>query len=332
MIEFIFTLDYEIYGNGIGSLRELVHEPMEVLRSVFRKWRVPCVVFVEAAELEVIEKQGSDPYSAHVRDQVRDLWREGFEIGLHLHPQWYAARWGDDGWQLDASEYNLCTLPRARMTELVERSVAYLQSIVGDPGFRPTSFRAGNWLFQPTDPAGTVLAENGIRVDSSVFKGGLQRRHGLDYRPARKNGAFWQFSRDVNVPDPKGTLLEIPIYTRMVPFWQMLTSRRVGLQRRSAAAAQQGGSGRGRAGDYLRLSYPMKLDFCRMTAKELKEMVDLAIIEARGDTESIRPVVAIGHTKDLVDVEPLESLLGHLAAGSVSVSRLDHVGLKRFTR
>ena len=73
MIEFIFTLDYEIYGNGVGSLRELVYEPMEILRSVFKKWNVPCVVFVEAAELEVIEAQGSDPYSLRVREQVRDL-------------------------------------------------------------------------------------------------------------------------------------------------------------------------------------------------------------------------------------------------------------------
>ena len=35
MIECIFTLNYEIYGNGAGSLKELVHDPAERLREIF---------------------------------------------------------------------------------------------------------------------------------------------------------------------------------------------------------------------------------------------------------------------------------------------------------
>ena len=31
MIECIFTLDYEIYGNGTGALKDLVYEPAERL-------------------------------------------------------------------------------------------------------------------------------------------------------------------------------------------------------------------------------------------------------------------------------------------------------------
>jgi hypothetical protein len=36
MIECIFTIDYEIYGNGEGSLVELLHEPAEKLRTLFK--------------------------------------------------------------------------------------------------------------------------------------------------------------------------------------------------------------------------------------------------------------------------------------------------------
>ena len=36
MIESIFTIDYEIYGNGEGSLKEHVYEPAEKLMAVFR--------------------------------------------------------------------------------------------------------------------------------------------------------------------------------------------------------------------------------------------------------------------------------------------------------
>ena len=38
MVECVFTLDYEIYGNGTGALRELVYEPAERLRHMFGKW------------------------------------------------------------------------------------------------------------------------------------------------------------------------------------------------------------------------------------------------------------------------------------------------------
>src|SRR4051812_4633060 len=36
MIECIFTIDYEIYGNGTGSLRDLVLEPAARLADLFR--------------------------------------------------------------------------------------------------------------------------------------------------------------------------------------------------------------------------------------------------------------------------------------------------------
>jgi len=85
--------------------------------------------------------------------------------------------------------------------------------MVDHPKFSPVSFRAGNWLFQPTRNAALELSRRGLRIDSSVFKGGLQRNHHLDYRPAKKNGYYWPFSSNVNEPDPLGQWLELPIHT-----------------------------------------------------------------------------------------------------------------------
>ena len=202
MIECVFTVDYEIYGNGEGSLKELVYEPAEKLRSLFKRYDVPWVVFAEAAELEIIGSAGTDPYIGLVERQLRDFRSEGVEIGLHLHPQWYNARREGPSWRLDFDEYNLCLLPHDRIDGIIERSISYLRKVLGDPGFVPFSFRAGNWLLQPTSAVAESLAGHGIIVDSSVFKGGLQHQLGLDYRRSRKNGYYWTFSEDVNVPDP----------------------------------------------------------------------------------------------------------------------------------
>src|SRR5271167_1017965 len=114
MIECVFTLDYEIYGNGTGSLNDLVYEPAERLRNIFRKWNARFVNFVEVAEFERIEERRTDPAIDAVKDQIRRLYQEGFETALHLHPQWYNARFEQGQWILDYQEYNLCTLPRTR--------------------------------------------------------------------------------------------------------------------------------------------------------------------------------------------------------------------------
>lgn len=320
MIDFIFTVDYEIYGNGTGGLRDLVYEPAERLRDIFQKWGARFVNFVEVAEFEKIETCGTDPAIDFVTKQIQELYRDGFEIGLHLHPQWFNACFEGGEWVLDYSEYNLCTLPRPRIAEIIERSLDFLRHIVGRSDFTPLSFRAGNWLFQPTQTAASVLAENGIKIDSSVFKGGLQHTHNLDYRPALRNGYSWRFSRDVNEPDPSGPWIEVPIYTEMVPFWKMPTSKRMGFKNQFGIAGRSTKQKLIRSFDFLRFRYPRKLDFCRMTLGELTSMMDKIIREDREGPESFRPIVAIGHTKDLTDFDTTDSFLSYLKTNQIAVS------------
>lgn len=325
MIECIFTLDYEIYGNGEGSLSELVYEPAEQLMSIFRKRNARFMPFVEVAELEKMEAEGADSAISLVKKQIREFYKDGFELGLHLHPQWCNARYQSGKWLLDYSEYNLCMLPRDRIVQIVDRSITYLREVVGVPDFTPFSFRAGNWLLQPTQPAAEVMAERGIKVDSSVFKGGLQHRHKLDYRPALRNGHYWMFSDSANVPDPQGSLLELPIYTQMVPAWRMLTAKRVGLQRKSSSAVQSGKNKLYRMMDLSRVRHPLKFDFCRMTLEELIRMMDLVIREDEKNPTSFRPIVAIGHTKDLVDFETVESFLAYIERKGIGISTFEKV-------
>jgi hypothetical protein len=325
MIECIFTIDYEIYGNGEGSLGELVYEPAERLLAIFRKHNARFVPFVEVAELEVIEGKGADSAIGLVKQQIRDFHQEGFELGLHLHPQWYNARYENGRWLLDYSEYNLCTLPRERIVRIVDRSIAYLRDVLGVADFTPVSFRAGNWLFQPTLTVANVLAERGIKVDSSVFKGGLQHQHKLDYRPAMKNGYYWKFTDDVNVPAAQGLMLELPIHTNMVRPWQMFTSKRVALQQKASSAAQTRKSKLYRLMDFLRMQHPLKFDFCRMTINELTRMVDTVIKDDQKNPTLFRPIISIGHTKDLIDFETVESFLSYLGQKGITISTFEAV-------
>ncbi|MFC2168335.1 hypothetical protein ACFLRW_05060 [Acidobacteriota bacterium] len=322
MIECIFTLDYEIYGNGQGSLKELVYDPAEKLKAIFQKWNSQFVLFVEAAELEMIEAQGSDVAIHMVKQQIRNFYKQGFEIGLHLHPQWYNAQYEYENkkWQVDYNDYNLCTLPRERIIKIINRSIEYLRKLLNEDDFTPFSFRAGNWLFQPTKTVSSVLAEKGIKVDSSVFKGGLQHRHKLDYRKALKNGYYWPFSDDVNVQDSLGTLIEFPIYSKMVPIWNSLSAKRIGLQRKGPMGSQISSKRLFRLLDFLRFRYPLKFDFCRMTIDEMKHMINQEIKKNQKNPDLIHPIIAIGHTKDLIDTESVEFLMEYLHNQEIPLS------------
>jgi hypothetical protein len=327
MIECIFTIDYEIYGNGKGSLKDLVYEPAERLKAIFEAHGTRFVTFVEAAELEAIEAKGTDSAIDLVKQQLRDFYSDGFELGLHLHPQWCKGRCENGRWLLDYSEYNLCTLPRERIVQIVDRSIAYCRDVLSKSDFLPLSFRAGNWLFQPTSPAANVLAERGIKVDSSVFKGGFQHQHKLDYRRALRNGYYWRFTNNVDVPDPEGSLLELPIYTQMVPTWKMLTTKRIGLQRKGPSADRDR-TAKHRLShllDVLRFQYPLKFDYCRMTINQLTRMLDKVIQCDERNPAPFRPMVAIGHTKDLTDFETIESFLSYLGKKGIAVTTFQEV-------
>ena len=341
MIQCVFTVDYEIYGNGTGSLRELVYEPAERLREIFRKRNARFVVFVETAELEMIETTGTDSDIDLVKNQIRQLYVEGFELGLHIHPWWYNARYKNGKWLLDQAEYDFCSLPPERIAEMIDRSTSYFRRILAIRDFVPFSHRAGHLLFQDTRIAAKILAERGTKVDSSVYKGGVWYQYNLNYRPALKNGYYWRFSDSANIPDARGVMLELPIYTKMAPVWKMFTAKKASLQRKASLAARIDGktsvhervSFVARTGrkmlrcfvDYLHLRYPLKLDFCAMTAKEMKDVVDRVIKEEQKDPKSLKPLVSIGHTKDLVDFEAVEALLSHLEQNGITISTFEDV-------
>lgn len=325
LIEFLFTIDYEIFGNGTGALNELVYEPARRLKQLFEDHSARFVAFVEVAEFERIDAFGTDAAIELVKKQISDFHRDGFEIALHLHPQWSNARYEKGQWILDLSEYNLCSLPKTRIAEIVDVSLNYLRHVIDQPAFTPLSFRAGNWLFQPTNTAASVLGERGIKIDSSVFKGGLQRKHGLDYRPALKNGYFWPFSSDANRLDGEGSWIEVPVYSQMVPFWKMVTPKRMAFTNTCGTSDHGTREKLVRAADFLRFLYPLKLDFCRMTHQEFTTMLDRVIREDQVDPDSYRPIVAIGHTKDLMDFDAVDSFLSYLRNKRINISTFSEI-------
>jgi len=111
----------------------------------------------------------------------------------------------------------------------------------------------------------------------------------------------------------------------MVPFWKMATGKRIGLQQKSGGRVKSGKGRFSRLTDFLRFRYPQKLDFCRMTKDELTSMMDRVLEEDQASPTEYRPIVAIGHTKDLVDTETVEAFLSYLDKKKIPVTTFEKI-------
>lgn len=312
-------MDYEIYGNGTGGLDELVYKPAESLASAFLKQGATFVVFPEVLELLKIDEYNTDPSIEKIKEQLRGFFEAGFEIGLHVHSWWIDARHENGQWLFDWGARNLCALPSERIDNILRLSIQHLRTILDSNSFTPSVFRNGLWVMQPTEPIARALARNGIRADSTVFKGGRIKDVGVNYGASIKNPFYWQFTADINTPDPAGILYEVPIFTELVPFWRMF-GRLVKREKKAAVPHTSAVSSQSRFSDFARVFYPRKLDFCHMKFDEMKASVDRVLRQDRLSPEIYKPVVAIGHTKDLSNKEPVVRLLDYLNGRAIKVT------------
>jgi hypothetical protein len=62
-----------------------------------------------------------------------------------------------------------------------------------------------------------------------------------------------------------------------------------------------------------------------MTFEELRRSVDKVIREDQENPKPFRPIVTIGHTKDLSDFETVRSFLGYLRQKDIPISTFKEV-------
>lgn len=324
MLEFIFTLDYEIYGDGSGRLKECVISPSKCLLEIFKWFGYPFVVFPEVLELEKIEEYRADPDIDQVRLQLQQILNEGNEIGLHLHSWWVNAKYISGRWQLDYNQANLCGMPGYKIREIISRSLVILRRLLNDSQYQPIVFRNGFWIMQPTKEIIKILSEFNLRIDSTLFKGGRIRKYNVDYRPSVRNRYYWRILDDVNKHQDDGLLLEVPIYTELVPFWKMISrfvKKESQINKEDVQSEQQFKIIRpwARFGDFFRIKYPRKLDYCFMSLDEILISLEKLILLDEKTFWDYKPIVFVGHTKNLRDFKKVEKILAFIKNSNLRI-------------
>jgi hypothetical protein len=325
----VISVDYEIYGNGTGDVRQLMIEPAERMARICERHGVPLTVFFETEEYlafsqaasELRQCFGYDPAKV-IRDQVISLVRRGHDFQLHSHPKWFGARFSGGRWAVRPEELSVDELfeTQDEIDRYISVRKAVLEEIVSSatPGRQVRAYRAGALRAQPGEKLLAALAANDISVDSSVVWGlqDAKGRYPLDYRNAPRDRRAWPVRDNVCREDPNGPVWEIPIHSVMRRRIHQLTpervrakfSRRVPADRKKEIVEQLGVPANPfRAAQFLFEPVPIKLDFHNLSPHTLMRYIRSAAPPAPDDPMDV--LVLIGHTKEHTDDRAFDHFL-----------------------
>lgn len=318
-----FTLDYEIHGNGDGNPFQLLIEPTYRLMDMLEQYGQRVTIMADVAEILCFrryrEMTGSDDFHvAEIEQQLCDAIRRGHDVQLHIHSSYFKAEWNGTHFDQCIKEYNMAALSYERISDMVGQCVEYLEALLKPikADYKVWLYRAANWSMMPTPILYKVLTEYGITHDTSVYKGGCQGGNVCyDYRYAHDNLlAYCASSQDINLYDPNGEIIEMPIYTEMRPFWDFVSPIRIFRMARaklhkhkrnesSALTTQNLTNKEDNRKISLRsffIKNPLKMDFNQVNGRGLIRMMKNIIRRAKQEDIKHMDIVLIGHSKTFI--------------------------------
>lgn len=321
----VFTLDYEIHGNGDGNPWNLMVEPTARLMDLLEKYEQKLTIMADVAEIlsfkrYFLETGKDDFHVTEIEAQLKEALQRGHDVQLHIHSSWFNARWNGKKWDQCIEEYNMAALSQERIDEMVGKCVDYLNNLLTPvkPDYKVWLFRAANWSMMPTENLYMALLKHGIEADTSVYKGGVQGGNvSYDYREAYHNLLSYPAdARNINHLAPESqshTITEYPIYTEMRPFWSFFSLIRVFRMVRAKfhkhkknVSSQTPAKSEIDKADNRSLSIksffrksPWKLDFNQATGRQLigatKRIKGMNI-----DSRDVIDIILIGHSKSFI--------------------------------
>ncbi|KAA2216537.1 polysaccharide deacetylase family protein [Maribacter flavus] len=182
----LFEDDIEILGNGQGHVFYRQYLPILQYVELLKKYRIKSSFYVDMAHLLFLRKNAAIKdfglQADYIEKTIEHLLQCNMEVQLHLHPQWVNARMENDEIKV-ADEWNIGQLSENDQTELVRKSLSYLNDVIEKTNITNpiTSFRTGSWGIQPFQNLFETFNEVGIKTVLGPVKGLKIPRLAIDY-------------------------------------------------------------------------------------------------------------------------------------------------------
>ena len=341
-IHLALTHDWELRGDGSGDIEQIQFAPMRALLEIYRKHGAPTTFLPDLMQqLRFRTLAANHPELKIMADSwdehVREAFRQGHDIQLHLHPQWLNAHYENGRWRLKG-DWSILNYERETAARMLANGQQYLENLLQplDLSYRCLAFRAGALAAAPSEHLFKSLVNLGIELDVSIAAGLIVNNQNLqlDYRNCEETFLpFYPVMKDARrVSDQREDIVCVPLNhfygSRRAVTRQNISLARQQLKRRSSSsgakisqlppAAKSEPQSRTRqafeklvlpvvkrkyfVSDTGRLSYPLMRDM-------------LASIRHRAKTGGLAdvPVVLTNHPKDLRDLPAIERFVGEVS-------------------
>ena len=172
-INLFLTFDYELpLGGWTVSPEAALIEPTRQILALCEKLQVRAVFFVDVLSLIRFRELENDSFEQSVRQQLTEIVKQGHDIQLHLHPHWFTSCF-ENGIYKPSKNFRLADFNETEITGMVVQGIDYLTEVAKqvDSDYTCLAFRAGGFNLENSPLIFKILAENGIRIDSSLCHG-----------------------------------------------------------------------------------------------------------------------------------------------------------------
>ena len=189
-IHLALTHDWELRGDGSGDIEQIQFAPLRQLLEVYAKVGTRTTILPDVMQ-QIAFRRGESRHSELKNaadswdEHVRDAFRAGHDIQLHLHPQWRNAVYANGVWQL-SGDWSILKYDRDTAYAMLAEGKEYLERLLRpiDSDYQCVAFRAGALAAAPSAHLFRSLGNLGIQLDVSIAAGVFvndQNLH-LDYR------------------------------------------------------------------------------------------------------------------------------------------------------
>ena len=314
MIHIILTLDYELFGNGAGSVINHMIVPTENILKICNKYQVPITIMLEVIEYAKFIEFESDlisdlDYSPAklIRNQIHDAYKNSHDVQMHIHPQWIDATYQNGKWIIENPDLSINSINPDTLISWIKNGKVILYDLLKQvySDYDCCALRFTN-LFWKAVPRKSIIPMhvNGIKIHS------LQSETPNSINPK----GFWALDSDYPV-------YEIPIHAVENPFFMLLFSPlriKTAIYRQKFVSKYQTSKNitDGNSLNWSQLKrifrpYRFKWDFCKQTARQMIQFLDHAIKCYDYRNYEI-PLVMIAHSKDFFNEKNLDGFLNRV--------------------
>lgn len=332
MNNYILTFDYELFGSGKGEVAKHLVIPTQNILKELKKFNVKATFFIEQLEVDAIIAL-KEVYPANtseyenallVEQQILEIAQQGHDIQLHLHPQWYGAKYENGQWLLNFDWWRFSALPYNTLEdgtpgkyELIRDGKASLEKRIReiDPEYQCHSFRAGGYNVGADKSSLDALVNNKMLLDSSVCPGFFSnsKLSQYDYTTVDSRLGFWQADQSLLISEIESNeqpnCIQLPLITVQSSFKEKLSLARMYATIKNKKYKKINYSGQDTQSEPSNINQLSNTNFdvCLSSNVQIKKLNNR--IEELAGKDSSFPITLIGHPKDHSWFSPMKGIL-----------------------